>query len=276
MQTIPSLSERLTQVDNALDVLCAEHQPTGLIQGGETLVSLGDLELSAIGYAGVLAFCGKNAPKTEESKPGGLTDTLPLETLTAQIGSTSLFGLAGFVLKNSVQEILRNQGHADEEGNLRYTVPSGPERVLDSGLGSGCMVMGMMLDRIAALARGEQPSREAYIKLAKNSLASLPVAFAKIPNSPNRKLEILYGLRSGGAYDRTSAADELQAGDPDQYSIALNAATNRVAPTNWQAAHPMPFTSTNVCGGLHSRVFGKMWNHLITATSNLPELFPKD
>jgi len=271
------VNERLDQTVGALKILAEQHGPTGLIDAsGQTLTSLADLTLSPLEYTEISGFCGITEPKTKKMDRATATGgPIPLGEDIAYLGKTNLFGVTAFALKNSIVSVMCEQGLGAMLGDV-LTLPyvkDGKLKDYRSGLVVGCLAMGMSLSHIAQSLGSNPDTIDEYVRVARQSLPSLPVRLADMHNIDNRKMEVLYGIKVPGTYDRECAAEELGAGDPADYRFEYDPELDRVAPTNWDAAHPKPYIPNGRCSSLRHRSFSAMWSHLITATSKLPELF---
>lgn len=274
MNTPVALPEHFARVSEALDILAGTHQPTGLVDPmrRHTLTALSGFSMRPIDYMSITSFCGN-----EEPTATGLVDATNwkepqlIERLAAQYGRTNPFGLTGWILARSLQITFEEQGWTDREGLVRYQNNRGRNCTMDTGLGSGCMTMGIMLGEVAAFSKEHGTDYECT---ASRSLASLPVPFAKMPNNDSIKVEVLYNIRTRGSYTAADAAMELRTGCPEQFRLAYQREKDQVAPTAWEASRPYPLPSNAQCEAVSHPVFGKTWRHLINATVALPELFP--
>ncbi len=268
------LDERLRQAEGFLDRLSAEHAPSGLVTplGHEAVNSLAQIEMRPIDYLRIGSYCGFSRPP---SYPKGTDHNQAklLPAITEQYGPTSMFGLVGWLLKNSVHKMFVDAGQT-KEGAIFYTNHN-VVKCLDGALDSGLLAMGMMLEKVAATLGTTEDTIDQYVQAANRSLGPLVIPFARTPNRTNQKIEALYGIKKSGSYGSEDAAFELGLEATLNFGFAYDEGKDQVTPTNFpQTVANMP-TPHPQCAAVGSRFFGKAWHHLVDATAALPELFKR-
>jgi len=273
MSELFTLEKRLQHVDEALSYMQTNHGPTGLIEvaSDTTLNQLADIRMSPNRYAGVVAYCGlTEPPKNPKGKLEPMYAPHSLEDLEGYIGKVNPFALTGEVLAMGILKAVYKQGNCEEADQVKY-VSGNTVRYMDSALAGGCALMGSALEKIARELNTTPSTLDEYQRVARNSLVSIPMAFARMSNADNRKREFLYGLRSSGTYGSQDAAYELGVDDPSQFTFVYDPNQDRVVPANWDM---LPETSPeHTCPATRTRVFSALWRHMIEATTNMPELF---
>lgn len=219
------------------------------------------VRMTPLQYAHMASFCGSKGGSLPKQRGELVYDrNYPIEEIAGFLGKVELGGVVSFTLYEYVKHIAETSGNS----GLNYTL-NGQPKVMNSGLSSGFMVMGKYASlAIEAMRKVEPNASRATIEglLLTDGLHDL-MAFANMDNNTNKKLEVLYGIRDGGAYSKEAAIEELELAEGLDYTISSDG--NSLTLKNWEHASS-GINSGSRCGALRHNSFPTIWQLVSTTT----------
>ena len=224
----------------------------------EPAMSLDEVRMTPTKFAHIASYCGSTRLDNPTDVPReriGLADSRPVNELEHSYTVPS-GGLLGFVLMSTTRHIAMQSLGVQSVEDLVYETPDG-RKCMDSGLGSGYMVMGRMAEEVIKASRAVNPNitDTELLEVLSRSYRSLPREFANMANDSNKKLEMLYDLRRR-IDDKKYIAEELEICPEKSYGFAMD--QGRVVPENWDHASS-DVSRRKSCPALEHPVFGSVW-----------------